>query len=449
VMERVLSSPHGEDDAPQRTSSTGTRSTLLCTCHNVVRLLWILMTLVAIVATGYGLNWLNNHDYETHELAWFAAGSFVFLTIPVSMWEIAEHLHHYTNAAEQKHVVRILWFVPIYAVDSYLAMVFKDLAIYINTARECYEAFVIYSFINYLLAVVNGYLQRHANGMSLQEALEAREAAGTYMHHLFPFNYMLDPWKPADFERKIRNGAMAYVNLRLGTTVSGLLAEWMEVYHEGEMNPAYAWFWIMLVNNFAQVWAMYCLIVVYHELHDQLEHRSPFGKFMSVKLVVFFSFWQSVAVALAVHFEVITENPAWTEYTIEDVSTGLQDFLICGEMFLAAICHKWVFSYMEYMNDHQREHGCKAYVANCLTMFDMSDVGDDAVLHVTDVVTTGAHVVLDTASTVIPIYPHTDETPDSPSESPDESSESSETKPLTKTPELGLMPSDYAMHYHR
>ena len=47
--------------------------------------------------------------------------------------------------------------VPIYALDSWLALRFKDSSIYFDTARECYEAYVIYNFYQFLLA----YLEKH------------------------------------------------------------------------------------------------------------------------------------------------------------------------------------------------------------------------------------------------------------------------------------------------
>lgn len=41
--------------------------------------------------------------------------------------------------------------VPIYAFNAWLGMQFPPTAIYFDTLRECYEAFVIYSFMKYLL----------------------------------------------------------------------------------------------------------------------------------------------------------------------------------------------------------------------------------------------------------------------------------------------------------
>ena len=136
-------------------------------------------------------------------MAWFAAASFVCLTVPISLWEIAEHLHHYTCPSQQKHIVRILWFVPIYAIDSLLAMIFKDLAIYINTGRECYEAFVIYSFVHFLINAIGGedaleqvlVLQSCLPiTCTLLQAMERKPP----MHHMMPFCWC-SPWAPKDF----------------------------------------------------------------------------------------------------------------------------------------------------------------------------------------------------------------------------------------------------------
>jgi hypothetical protein len=56
------------------------------------------------------------------------------------------HLEFYNRPRLQIRVVRILWMVPIYAVDAWMSLRFKDAAFYIDPIRECYEAFVIYNF---------------------------------------------------------------------------------------------------------------------------------------------------------------------------------------------------------------------------------------------------------------------------------------------------------------
>ena len=71
-----------------------------------------------------------------HEVGWIFAGIFVCLTVPLSVRDIIVHLMNYSNPRIQSLVVRIMWMVPIYAIESYLSLVFKQWNVYIEAARE-------------------------------------------------------------------------------------------------------------------------------------------------------------------------------------------------------------------------------------------------------------------------------------------------------------------------
>ena len=66
--------------------------------------------------------------------------------------------------------------VPIYTIDSYLALRFTTYAIYFNTLREWYEAYAIYNF----MALVMRYLQQNYD---MRYILEYKPQ----QRHLFPF----------------------------------------------------------------------------------------------------------------------------------------------------------------------------------------------------------------------------------------------------------------------
>ena len=49
---------------------------------------------------------------------WLLGAVFVLLALPITLSEIVQHLIHYTKPKLQKHIVRILWMVPIYALNA-------------------------------------------------------------------------------------------------------------------------------------------------------------------------------------------------------------------------------------------------------------------------------------------------------------------------------------------
>ena len=50
--------------------------------------------------------------------AWFVSAVFVLLTIPIFLANLLQHLYNYTKPQLQAYIVRILWIVPVYSIDS-------------------------------------------------------------------------------------------------------------------------------------------------------------------------------------------------------------------------------------------------------------------------------------------------------------------------------------------
>lgn len=253
--------------------------------------------------------------------------------------------------------------VPIYSLDSWIALKYPTIAIYVDTCRECYEAYVIYSFMGFL----SNYLtNRYPNLVLILEAKDQQK-------HLPPF-CCCPAWAMGEvllFRCKL--GVLQYTVVRPFTTIIALICELLGVYDEGNFSFKNAWTYLVIFNNVSQLFAMYCLVLFYKVLREELNPIQPVGKFLCVKMVVFVSFWQAAIIALLVKVGVISEKHTWEWQTVEAVATGLQDFVICVEMFFAAIAHHYSFSYKPYVQEAE-EGSC---FDSFLAMWDISDIRDD------------------------------------------------------------------------
>lgn len=80
-------------------------------------------------------------------------GLFVLTAIPFSVYHICQHIVHFTKPILQKHIIRILWMVPIYALNAvscevllYLAG-FIYLIIYLFSGWGSYSQSIRYTWI--------------------------------------------------------------------------------------------------------------------------------------------------------------------------------------------------------------------------------------------------------------------------------------------------------------
>ena len=354
--------------------------------RKVLKTLWVLINLLVLIVLPIAAWDMYRHDMQPHFIAWFVSGVFVLLALPITFYEVAQHLENYRMPRLQRHVVRILLMVPIYAVDCWLALRFKDQTIYFDTIRECYEAYVIYNFYAYCVA----YLQ-HRCVPSLEHALSRKPQ----QRHLFPVSLFAPPTPKMGepFLRMCRHGVINYVVTRPLTTLLAFAAEAGDVYGDGQiLNPAVAYPYLAFINNFSQAWAMYCLILFYKVTREELAPVRPFYKFLTVKAVVFLSFWQGQAILLGVKTNVIRvdgNDSEWTDYDAAETATGLQEFAICVEMFFAAIAHAYAFPVSEYDDEGGVVAGGgggegtkaprRAFAENVADMFDLRDVVHDVV----------------------------------------------------------------------
>ena len=240
-----------------------------------------------------------------------------------------------------------MWMVPIYAVESWLSLRYKDFSFTLALFRDSYEAYVIYCFCYLLIALLG-------TEDDVQEIIQNKSDHD--LEHMIPFKWVMSTFERSQFLIKVKRGVLQYVVVKIICTILTLITSSIiisppdeNLFGENSYSPARFHVYVLILVNCSQIWAMYCLVLFYHACMKELAPYRPFGKFVCVKAVVFFSFWQEVAIGMAVHFKIIkgTTNP-FSSYTPHDVAQGSQDFLICVEMFIAAIAHHFVFHYRDF-----------------------------------------------------------------------------------------------------
>mmetsp|Transcript_73559 Transcript_73559/g.129655 ORF Transcript_73559/g.129655 Transcript_73559/m.129655 type:complete len:356 (-) Transcript_73559:580-1647(-) len=252
-----------------------------------------------------------------------------------SLWLVSSHVACYTNPPIQQRIIRVLLIVPVYACQSWLALMFKDYALYFDLLRDSYESFVIYEFFALLKSYMGG------DAACLQKL-----RAQPRMAHLFPFCHLAPFRQGSFFLRTIYICLLQYVVIKPLTACLAMVLHRWGLYTEGAIaNPADGYLWITVIVNISVTVAFTSLVYFYVATKNILADQSPTWKFVVVKSVVFLSFWQSVIVAILLKCQVIQEISNWSP---EEVGMGLQELLISVEMmFVSVACH-YIFSYYPY-----------------------------------------------------------------------------------------------------
>lgn len=92
--------------------------------------------------------------------------------------------------------------------------------------------------------------------------------------------------------------------------------------------------------------AMFCLLQFYSTLSTELAPHHPLLKFISIKSVVFLTFWQASLLSILATFGLIKDKPTMTSDAIQN---GIATILETVEMAIFAVVHLRAFTYVVYI----------------------------------------------------------------------------------------------------
>lgn len=167
-----------------------------------------------------------------------------------------------------------------------------------------------------------------------------------------------------------------YVQLKPVIAFATVLCKITGNYIEGRLrvNNGYTWIaftysmcgpHVIAYTDISVFVALYSLTIFWMCLHRELKPYGVGAKFLCVKGVIFFSFWQGLFISILVATGMITHSTLMFYIltvvgTVQDdtyLSAALQDTLICLEMPLFALAHSYSFSYKDYVEPPERLAG--------------------------------------------------------------------------------------------
>lgn len=265
-------------------------------------------------------------------------GIFAWLAVFITGHQIYQHLRWYSCPSEQRWIVRILFIVPIYAVCSWLSLLFfpNRIYMYFNTIRDVYEAFSIYSF----LSLCYEYLGGESNIMAEIRGRSIKHSWWSCTCCLSGKQYTIE------FLRFCKQATLQFCFVKPIMTLLALFLMAMGLYDDGDWTPREGYLYITIIYNVSVSLALYGLFLFYHATHDLLSPYDPVLKFLTVKSVIFLSFWQGVLLSilgLTGAIQSIKSDFGRVAVSTGAVAAGYQNFLTCIEMILAAVAFRYAF----------------------------------------------------------------------------------------------------------
>eukprot|EP01133_Synstelium_polycarpum_P014956 gene14956-17683_t len=279
----------------------------------------------------------DENDFATVKLPFFSksvpalwaffsfAGLSVLLATLLSAHLIYKHLKYFTQPDHQRYIVRIVFIIPVYAIYSLVSLLVHKYNVYFALFRDCYEAYVLYMFFALCVNYSGG-----------DKNLVTHFISHPPMRLPMPLFIKV---KPSEM------GMLQYVLIRPTITLLSAILFYFGLYKDGDYSFNGVYLYFAIIINLSVTVALYVIVLFYQVAIEEMSPYKPLHKFTSIKIVIVFVFWQYIIISGMEHFGWIKPLDCWT---VGQVSEGLNNLLICFEMFGVSILHIYAFPYELY-----------------------------------------------------------------------------------------------------
>lgn len=322
-----------------------------------------------------------NNNTALEAAVFTISGSSAVFSLLLTGYLVFRHLKHWTDAIAQRAILRILAMIPIYAVVSWLAILVGDYALYFMLVRDCYEAYVLYQFFALIVYYTEKESPAHFHTRHYGiEKIMGTESIGQLMTYFketrFPVPVCCLSYQPSNrVFLHIKRCSLQYVFIKPCLSAIAILLHILGLYQPDSFDYHRAYFWLVSIENISAALALFFIFMFYDLVKKVIEMHSPLMKLISIKILVFFVFWQGIIVSLLYYFNVI---PSFFGWSVTRSSETVRNVLICMEMMGLSVFNLYAFPYTVYRTQ-PGEHTLDTALTNIQSVLSQKDVALDAV----------------------------------------------------------------------
>lgn len=274
------------------------------------------------------------------QLTLLGSAGCVMLSMHFTVQLVSQHLFYWKNPKEQKAIIIIVLMAPIYAVDSFVGLLdfqgSKAFFMLLESIKECYEALVIAKF----LALLYSYLNISISKNIVPDGIKGRE-----IHHSFPMTLFQPRTVRLDHHtlKLLKYWTWQFVVIRPVCSILMITLQILGIY------PNWLSWTFTIILNISVSLALYSLVLFYHVFAKELKPHKPLTKFMCVKGIVFFCFWQGIVLEILVALGVIRSHHFWLD--VEHIQEAIQNVLVCVEMVVFSVLQQYAYHVAPYSGD--------------------------------------------------------------------------------------------------
>jgi hypothetical protein len=294
---------------------------------------------------------------------------FVLLRTGKDIYRHWQYRNTFSLHTKYLRIISIMIMVPLYAILSFLSLLFSAYTVYFDIIRDSYEGFALYEcfclYVDFLgYSVID-------NTRSTQTVKKLLEEHNTSIYHSWILKqickndwlkdnlYNNRTWIKVNMYEKCKYCILQYCILKPIISLISCILYYNDLFTYANFQITKNAYCSLLIISFVSIGiAFYFFGIFCSSLQNELKKYNPLKKFLCIKIIILFSFWQESFFDLLIGADILDAGNETKEYIIATI----HDFVMCIELVPFAIFHHHVFGYKSILKEFNAKENNNSHI---------------------------------------------------------------------------------------